>query len=174
MIEYVQGWNSPGQRRNSNQRNGLEFDMRKHGLLPASKFSPAMIRCRLRLRLQPTTSKMPFMTLPGVRLWVFFVFSCLIFKFCVVSGIKFGKEFQKIYWTLPSLSLDWFWFHCPTQSSYKDLEELEIYQLKTQLLVSKNLQVESERGTWWNIGDGRSSCAFEAVGAEILDRKSVV
>lgn len=132
---------------------------------------PAMIRCRtLRLRLQPTTSKMPFMTLPGVRHWGFFsLFSCLIIKFCVASGIKFEKEFRKIYWTLhqvglPSVSLCWFWFHCPTQSryKYKDLEELEIYQLETQLLVSKNLQVESERGTWWNIGCGRSTCAFEA------------
>jgi len=100
----------------------------------------------------------------------FFVVSCLFVKFCVVSGIIFGKEFRKIYWTLhqvglPSVSLCWFWFHCPAQSRYKyeDLEELEIYQLETQLLVvSKNLQVESERGTWWNIGCGRSSCAFEA------------
>ena len=170
MIEYVQGWNSPG------HLKWEKMAFFQHQMVWGHY--PATIRCRtLRLRLQPTTSKMPFMTLPGVRHWGFFsLFRCLFVKFCVVSGIKFGKDFRKIYWTLhqvglPSVSLCWFWFHCPTQSryKYKDLEELEIYQLETQLLViSKNLHVESERGTWWNIGCGRSSCAFETVGAELL------
>lgn len=163
MIEYVQGWNSPGHLKWENMAFSsikwfeciilLWFDVGPS----VWGFNRLRQRCPSWHCLESDTE-------------FFFVVSCLFVKFCVVSGIIFGKEFRKIYWTLhqvglPSVSLCWFWFHCPAQSryKYKDLEELEIYQLETQLLVvSKNLQVESERGTWWNIGCGRSSCAFEA------------
>lgn len=148
-----------------------EFEMRKHGLLPASNgLSASSCYDSMSSPFEASTDyfKDALHDIAWSQTLSFFRFF-LFLKFCVVSGIKFGKDFRKIYWTLhqvglPSVSLCWFWFHCPAQSryKYKDLEELEIYQLETQLLVSKNLQVESERGTWWNIGCGRSTCAFEA------------
>ena len=146
MIEYVQGWNSPGQRRNSR----IETGIRKEKTWPSSSikwFSALSCYDSMSSPFEASTDyiKDALHDIAWSQTLSFFRFFLFV-KFCVVSGIKFGKEFRKIYWTLhqvglPSLSLCWFWFHCPTQSSrYKDLEELEIYQLETQLLViSKNL-----------------------------------
>ena len=158
-----------------------EFEMRKDGLLPASNGLSAL-SCYDSMSDPPfeastTTSKMPFMTLPGVRHWGFFsLFSCLIIKFCVASGIKFEKEFRKIYWTLHQVGL-------PSVSTLLVLVSLsdsitiqiqgpgragDLSAWDSTFGLQKS-QVESERGTWWNIVVGDQLVHLkQIVGAEFF------